>query len=249
MKQFILTPSMSKRLIGKGIAVHPTIQSVLKKGTLVIVAGTTNGYVAEELLTATKQIEGFSRTGFRRGIVIPPNFTNLPKTELQGDVVLIDGSWQQGLTIFDVVDDLKSGDVILKGGNVLDVQCSRAAVYIGHPEGGTICAAIQAVVGRRVQMIVPIGLEKRVADDIDDLADDCNAQTTEGPRMLCIPGEVFTELDAIGVLSGSTARLLAGGGIYGAEGCVWIGAKGDGEQVRAAEALIESVSDEPPCQV
>ena len=50
MRQFCVTVSMGKRLIGKALAVHPDIQAVLKKGNLVVLAGTTNGYVAEEIL-------------------------------------------------------------------------------------------------------------------------------------------------------------------------------------------------------
>lgn len=249
MKQFILTPSMGKRLIGKGMAVHSRIQACLKEGTLAIIAGSTNGYVAEEILTATGQSEGFSRMGFRRGLVIPPNFSGMPKTKLEGDVILVNGVWKKGDTIFDVVDDLKHGDVILKGGNLVDVKNGRAGVYIGHPQAGTIGAALLAVVGRRIKLFVPIGLEKRILDDVSDLADECNAETSEGPRILPIPGEVFTELDAITVLTGAEARLVAAGGIYGAEGCVWVAVKGDPEQLNAAEALIESIAAEPPCQI
>ena len=47
MKQVILTPAASKRLIGKALAVHPAVQVALQSATLVIVAGTTNGYAAE----------------------------------------------------------------------------------------------------------------------------------------------------------------------------------------------------------
>ena len=50
MKQFCVTVSMAKRLIGKGMAALPDIQAVLQEGTLVILGGTTNGYVAEEIL-------------------------------------------------------------------------------------------------------------------------------------------------------------------------------------------------------
>jgi len=46
MKQFVITPAAGKSLIGKGMAMHPEIIKVLKTGTLVIIAGTTNGYVA-----------------------------------------------------------------------------------------------------------------------------------------------------------------------------------------------------------
>ena len=50
MKQYIITPAMGKRLIGLGMAEHPQILRVLESGTLVIIAGSTNGYVAEEIL-------------------------------------------------------------------------------------------------------------------------------------------------------------------------------------------------------
>ena len=52
MKQFVITPAAGKRLIGKAIARHAAVAKAIKKGTVVIVAGTTNGYVAEEILSA-----------------------------------------------------------------------------------------------------------------------------------------------------------------------------------------------------
>ncbi len=250
MRQFVITPAMGKRLIGKGMAAHPAIQAILKKGTLVIVAGTTNGYVAEEILKATGQAAGFARTGFRRGTVFPPGFDpRVVASDFPGDVVLVDGKWQQGRTIFDVADTLQSGDVILKGGNAVDVLSNRAAVLIADPQTGTAGAAIRAAIGRRVKLIVPIGLEKRVLDDIDMLADELNAPDATGPRLLPLPGMVFTELDAINHLTGATARLVASGGIYGAEGCLWISVTGQPEQVDAASESIQSVHGEPPCKV
>ncbi len=50
MIQFILTSAAGKRLIAKATASHPSIKKALKSGTVVIIAGTTRGYVAEELL-------------------------------------------------------------------------------------------------------------------------------------------------------------------------------------------------------
>ena len=49
-------------------------------------------------------------------------------------------------------------DVILKGANALDVGARRAAVLIGNPDGGIAGAVVPAVVGRRVRLIVPVGL-------------------------------------------------------------------------------------------
>lgn len=246
MKQFNLTPVMGKRLIAKGMAQHPDVQRALKKGTLLIVAGTTNGYVAEEILTELGQAEGFSRVGFRRGVTVAQG-AKLPKAELAGDVVIVDGQWQPGKTVFDVAEGLKAGDVVLKGGNAFDPY-GQAAVQIGHPQGGTVMAVVPTVIGRRVKLIVPIGLEKRVFDDIHTLTQRVNDPATDGPRLMPLPGEIFTELDAIQLLTGAEAILIAGGGIFGAEGSAWIGVSGTEEQVATAADLIKSVAGEPPCE-
>jgi hypothetical protein len=50
IRQYPLTPAAGKRLIAKGLAAHPWVTEVLRTGRLVIVAGTTNGYVAEDIL-------------------------------------------------------------------------------------------------------------------------------------------------------------------------------------------------------
>ncbi len=251
MKQFLITPAAGKKLIAKALNVHQDIKDALKSGTVVIIAGTTNGYVAEEILSSVNQMEGFSRQRFFRGIVLPPvGLTResgrlKDETGFPGDVVLVDGIWKKGLTIFDVVDDLKEGDVILKGANALDVPNKKAAIYIGHPQGGTINAALQAVVGRRVRLILPVGLEKRVSSDLDDLALRLNSPGSKGPRLLPVVGEVITEIEALKSLTGANAEMVAAGGVAGAEGSIWLAVSGKSAEVEAAQEVIKSVSKEP----
>jgi hypothetical protein len=247
MKQFAVTTAAGKRLIGKGLAASPEIQEVLEKGTLVIIAGTTNGYVAEEILGALGQGEGFSRQGFRRGVTVAPG-TKAGQYEFPGDVVIVDGAWQRGKTVVDVADDLQEGDIVLKGANAFDPY-GQPAVQIGDRRGGTILAAVPAVIGRRVRLIVPVGLEKRVLEDVNDLAQQVNAPGSSGPRLYPMPGQIFTEIDAIQLLTGADAHLVAAGGICGAEGSYWFGITGTEEEVAAAGELIRSVAKEPPCVV
>ena len=251
MKQFVITPAAGKRLIGKALAKHALIATAIKKGTVVIVAGTTNGYVAEEILSLLGQAKAFKRDRFYRGIILPPDRPksstgrSYDESKFPGDVVIIKGVYQKGKTIFDVVDDLREGDVILKGANAVDLTHRRAAILIGAPKAGTIGAALPAVVGRRVRLILPVGLEKRVYENIDDLAAKMNEQGTQGPRLLPVPGEIFTELDAIALLTGASSQLVAAGGVCGAEGSVWLAISGKPVQEKAAEALIKSVVNEP----
>ena len=251
MRQFSITPAAGKRLIGKAIVKHAAVMTALKGGTVVIIAGTTNGYVAEELLTSLGQAKDFQRNRFFRGIVLPPSRPTtqsgrLPdESSFPGDVVITDGVWQKGKTIFDVTDDLREGDVIMKGANTVDLVQRRAAILIGHPQAGTIGASLKAVVGRRVRLILPVGLEKRISGNIDQLAAKLNEPGAHGPRLLPVPGDIFTEIDAIALLTGAHAELIAAGGVGGAEGSVWLALSGKPSQENGAAALLQSVAGEP----
>jgi hypothetical protein len=247
MKQFLLTPAAGKRLIAMALAEHPEIKKTLQSGTIAIIAGTTNGYVAEEILESIGQGKDFSRDRFFRGLVLPPGGPVNPdgrykdETGFPGDVIITDGMWQKGKTIFDVVDQLQEGDIIMKGANALNPDLKQAAIYIGHPQGGTIGASLPLVVGGRVRLILPVGLEKRVSTDLYQLAVELNQPGLSGPRLLPVPGEVFTELDAIKLLTGATARLVAAGGVAGAEGSLWLAI----DDEKAAEKVLKEVSQEP----
>lgn len=249
MLQFVLTVAAAKRLIGKALEAHPAVRTALGSATLVIIAGTTNGYVAEEILRNLGQAESFSKKRFFRGIVLPPGRTTktgrLPdESGFPGDVVIVKGVWQKGKTIFDVEDSLREGDIILKGANALDLTRKQAAVLIGHPQGGTTITALQAAVGRRVRLILPVGLEKRVPGDLMGLAARMNEPGSKGFRLLPVPGEVFTEIEAIRLLCGVEAEMVAAGGVGGAEGAVWLALQGSEEQMERAKELMREVSGE-----
>jgi hypothetical protein len=252
MKQILLTVAMGKRLLGKAVAAHPAVVDALRQGTVVIVAGTTNSYVAEEILESIGRKDKFDRLRFFRGISLPPHYKTTDAgrlagdSEFPGDVVIRDGLWLEGKTINDVAAELKEGDVIVKGANALDIVHNRAAILIGNPQGGTITVALTAVAGRRVRLLIPIGLEKRISGDLDEIANKVNTPGNKGFRLLPVPGEVVTEIEALKYLTGVKAEMIAAGGISGAEGCVWLAIEGSPEQIQQAEKLIQSVSSEPP---
>lgn len=241
---YVLTPSAGKRLIGKAVAEELSKASAIQSGTIVIIAGTTNGYVAEELLRKLNQHDGFARNRFFRGITTPPRIATSElgrlrdESEFPGDVVIENGVWRKGKTIFDALDSLKEGDIVVKGANCVDPVHKKAGILIRHPKGGTILAALQAIIGRRVRLVLPVGLEKRVSDDIDSIARLCNSPGGSGPRLLPVLGDIVTELEAIEYLFGVCARLIAAGGVAGAEGSVWIHIK---EPTTGAEEIKQAL--------
>ena len=251
MKQFFLTPAAGKRLIAKAMAKHTGVLSALRGGKVVVVAGTTNGLVASELLEIIGQAQDFTRRRFFRGIVLPPaqraTETGMlaDNTGFPGDVVICDGVWQKGKTIFDVADSLKENDVILKGANAVSLESRRAAILIGDSRAGTIGASLPAYYGRRVRLIIPVGLEKRIYGNIDELAAAVNEPGAHGPRLMTVPGEIVTEIEAIAMLTGACARLIAAGGVAGAEGGIRLAISGTPSEEDKALTLLRSVAGEP----
>ena len=71
-----------------------------------------------------------------------------------------------------------------------------------------------------------------------------NLPGQNGFRLLPIPGEVFTEIDAIRLLTGVEAEIIAAGGIGGAEGAVWLTLEGSREEMERTEELLQRVSGE-----
>jgi hypothetical protein len=122
----------------------------------------------------------------------------------------------------------------------------QAGVLVGNPKGGTIAVALQAVAGRRVGLVLPVGLEKRVHADLNALAAILNTPGAQGPRLLPVPGEVVTEIEALGILTGVKAELVAAGGVCGAEGAVWLAVTGSANQENAARTLMASIAHELP---
>jgi hypothetical protein len=81
--------------------------------------------------------------------------------------------------------------------------------------------------------------------DLAALALKLNRPGASGYRLLPLPGEVFTELDALRALTAADVELIAAGGVCGAEGACWIAVNGEEEQEEFAAQVVASVSDEP----
>lgn len=241
-RQVVLTVSESKRLIAKGVAALPEVQRAMKEGMVVVATGTTNAYVLEELWG-----KEFDKRRYRSGITTPttPEKQEEPQGERIPDIVFRKGEVAEGLDRYNAVEHMGKGDVYLKGANALDYVGGVAGVLIGSPTGGTVGAVLGNIVGKKIDLVIPIGLEKLVYDDINELHWLASQDDSEGPSLWPITGTIVTEIEALGLLTGVDAYLYAAGGVAGAEGAVRLLLEGTEDQVEAALELVESIEGEP----
>ena len=239
--QFLLTVEQGKALISLALSKSSMIRTAAEEHTLVIVSGTTNAYLAKYILDDMGIGDRFDPTGFRRGANVP-NGVKAPTGPFGNrDVVIQKGKWLEDATVFDIADALEKNDVIVKGANALQPDRKAAGIQIGHPKFGTIGPVLQAVMGKRVRLVIPVGLEKRVDSSIIELAAAVNKPESEGTRLQPVVGDIVTEIEAIGMLTGMTAVLIAAGGICGGEGSCTFLVNGESEQIEQLRETIRSL--------
>jgi len=244
MMNAVLTVSESKRLIARGVVKSEVVRKALDQGTVAVAKGTTDAYIVEELLG--KPID---KTTYCTGVTFPAAGDRKGGTSgRHPDLVLRKGE-RLDCTAVEAVADMGPGDVFIKGANALNYERDQAALLIGHPTGGTIGATLGTIVARRIQLVIPVGLEKSCPVDLDDaavIASDPDEARRNVPALWPISGHIFTEIEAIETLTGATAIPYGAGGIGGAEGSVRLLILGNEEQINAADELIRSIQGEPP---
>jgi hypothetical protein len=241
----VLTVAQSKRLIARAVVKLPEVRQALDFGTIAIGRGTTDAYVVEELLGET-----IPKGEYVAGRTLPPG---VPGERLgtsgYPDVVIKMGQRIPNLSVLDALPQMGPGDVFIKGGNALNYPQGVVGVLIGHPTGGTVGGMYGTVVSQKIHLIIPIGLEKLVYEDIAALSRDSRQSDIHAkypvPSLLPITGIVVTEIEALQVLCGVHARLLAAGGVGGAEGAVWLMLEGEQSALDAALELHASLQQEP----
>jgi hypothetical protein len=241
-KQVILTVAESKRLIAKGVAALPEVQGAMQDGIVVVSTGTTNAYILQELWG-----EKFDLRRYRSGITTP----NSPDkaTEKQGepipDVIFRKGEVAKELDRYNAVKHMGKGDVYIKGANALDYISQMAGVLIAGETGGTVGAVLGTIIGKKIILLIPVGLEKLVYEDMNELHMLTMDPDYDGPAIWPITGIIFTEIEALEVLCGVQATLVAAGGVAGAEGSVRLLIEGMDEDVEAAIDLVKGIKGEP----
>lgn len=235
-----LTVAEGKRLIAKGLKRYAPVAKNLQKGQVLITTGSTNHYIAEEFLNDTLA-PGSLLTGH-----LVPKKNYIPKQVNQqlGSVYLENGE-AKTQPLNESLALLKDGAVAFKGGNLLNYQQKKAAVLVGSPTGGTIGSLTPLAEAGKIRLIIPIGLEKDSSEDIETTVARI-VELGQTPTLKVIPGEVFTEIEAIKALANVEVIHIASGGIGGAEGGVTLLIRGEEEEVSKIAKVLEEIQGEVP---
>lgn len=246
---FTLTSAESRRLIAKGVAAMPEVKKAWESAYLVLAGGTTNGFVAQELL-CDKSIEpqrttaGISTDGVLC-VTSDASRKFFPNVFYKGEA-------RPQMSIQDAFNDFHRETVVIKGANAFDME-GRVGIITAGFDGGTVPKLMGTVTSKGLLWVTPVGLEKLVPNVAKSAAALGGANSIDismgaDPGMFCISGtKIVTEIEAIKILFGLEANLICAGGVGGNEGAVTLTAEGEKESVEAlVEFLEKEVKGEKP---
>ncbi|PKN30280.1 MAG: hypothetical protein CVU64_04125 [Deltaproteobacteria bacterium HGW-Deltaproteobacteria-21] len=246
---FVLTPAAGKRLIGLAVASLPEVRYAYEKGRLAIANGTTTGYVIEALTG-----QPLKKFEYCVGVIAEGTFGGNPAND---HTLML---WEKGkatnLPFPQFLPELRKfqrGDVFIKGANAVDPQFYAGGLQC-NPNGGSWADAFGLITARGLYCVVPVGLEKMIPSVVEASRkagqlrlDYCIGNS---PGVIPLPSfTVVTEIQALEILSGVRATVIAAGGIGGSEGARSFVIEGTEEQVKSAFSFVLRVHGEPPVQV
>ena len=242
---FTLTPAESKRLIAKAVVRMPEMMAALENAYVILTGGTSNAFVAEELLGGEYPPARFTAGISTNGLLCVTN----PQERIPFPVILHKGKVVQK-TIREALDDFHRDTVVIKGGNASDLDGNVGVITAGF-DGGTVPAVLGTVTSQGLKLIAPVGLEKLVPS-VKESSLYTGAKTFDyclgaDFGMFCLVNAIaVTEIKALKILFGVDAKLVASGGVGGNQGAVVLVVMGEEANVKAAIGLVESIKGEKP---
>lgn len=235
-----LTVSESKKLIALGIANLPMVKEKMESGMIIITKGSTNTYIAEQLCDTI-----IPTAKFITGHFVPNNKKQINEgVKPLSEIVLINGKRVE-MRYEDALKRMTPGDIIFKGGNLLDYDNRQAAVCIGAPDGGTTFKMLPYIKKNKANFIIPIGLEKQIFGNLSDYE---KAMSYSNKRLNYMPklyvfkeGKIYTEIEAIKTFAKVDVFPIGVGGIEGREGGITLIVVGEPEEVKKVECVISKV--------
>ena len=243
---FTLIPSESRRLIAKAVVQMKEIKIAKEKAYIILCGGTTNGFIAQELL-GMRELEPqkfTAGTNTHRLLCVTDADKRIPFP-----IILHKGE-RSSKTLPEALQDFHIETVLIKGANAIDPEGNVGVITSGF-DGGTIAATIGTVTSQGLKYIFAVGLEKLVSS-VKEAAAWAGAKTLDYTigadfGMYCIPnGIVVTEVEALKILAGVEAKHIASGGVGESAGSVVLVIKGEEANVRKAISIVESIKGEPP---
>jgi len=254
--QAILTPTESKKFIAKAVASMDVVKRALDGEMVVLHPSSSTFFIVEEITGKKPDTDmwvlglilpqGLCRAAGQKGKTPTLDHIEDIKTMMNNfpfKWVIKAGKLHSGLLLGDILDQLGPGDVYIKGCNAVDAD-GNAGVLYGHAGGGTVAHVLSAQRKKGFHVIFPIGLEKLIPGSIIEAAKAARRKDYQyGMGMTCgllpVRGTVVTEIDAVRLLSGAKATVIAAGGLGGAEGSVVLSMEGSEDQIKTIIANIE----------
>lgn len=255
--QVILTPTESKKLIGKAVASMDIVKNAAQRGKVIMHPSSSTWFVVEALTgkiptTNVWLCGAITPKGACGEMGVHTGEQSLSKLSGPGGFphswVIREGKLSAGETLEDLMANMGPDDVYIKGVNAVDTQ-GNVGVMIGNPvEGGTIGFVVATMKKRPFHLLFPVGLEKLIPIPVEEATiiakeskrEGCSYSMGAAVGMLpCAEGKSITEIDAIKILSGAEAVAVGAGGVGGAEGAIYLVIKGEDEQVKKAIEYVE----------
>ena len=248
---FVLTPAESKRLIAKAVAGMEEVERAQQNDKIIIGHGSTNVFVAEEIVGKERFAEYINRDRYLSGVITRGLLCSTVGEEKGPLLVLNRGVVEPpARTMGEMLLEFGPDSVFIKGANAVDPD-GNAGAFVAHPEGGTIGWGIGTILARGIRLIAPVGLEKMIPSVAKSVSmcGQMSFDYCQGLRVGMVPlsgAMIITEIEALKILTGAESFHVASGGSSGSEGAVTLVTEGDDAQVNKAIEFVESVKGEPP---
>ena len=236
--QIVVTVPQAKRLIAQAVLQLPEVQTAMKSGRIVLKSGTTVSAVAELLGVPLLRIGGR----------IAPDGARAAKRMADAPHIAV---WEQGAwraadaTLGEEIAGMGPGDVFITGANAIDSQ-GVAGLLAGMEGGSAAGKAMNSLLSEGIDTIIAVGLEKLIPGSIIDICQKAGRKRVDksmGMSVGVIPvfGKIITEKEAVEILAGVRATVIAAGGISGAEGATTMLVEGEEEQVSKIFQLVKAL--------
>jgi len=259
--EVVLIPDESKKFISKALLSLKSVKAAVRNG-LVVVHPSSTTYFLYEAITGCFPDAGEQWVA---GVILPRGLCasrdvieNMAASDQKKkDPLNIRSAWvfkkgqlQEKMRLGDILDQMSSDDIYVKGPNAIDPKGNIGVLYANPAGGGgTIGRVINRARRKKFHVLFPAGIEKMIPVPIKQAAKEAGFKRVEKAMgmpcgLLPIPpalGQKIDEVDAVQILSGAEATPIAAGGLGGASGAVVLSIKGNRAQVNRAVDVIESV--------